>query len=109
LDTRSSININVLLNEGGTKKLKRALFILHDSFLPDMIKEMKAKEDGSLDEFEFQAYEAFTVGIVLENTDNSISIYEIDLNQLDNLPEGFKYTDILLSIDEVNKELLQLQ
>ena len=60
-------------------------------------------------EIEFPAYEAFTVGIVVENTDTSVSVYEVDLNQLENLPEGFKYTDTLLSIEEVNNQLLELQ
>lgn len=40
-------------------------------------------------EIEFPAYEAFTVGVVIESTDASVSVYEVDLNQLKSLPEGF--------------------
>lgn len=109
LDMRSVVYIKVLQTAGGTKTISRALFILHDSFLPDMIKEITPVQGNNTVDIEFPAYEAFTVGIVIENTDASVSVYEVDLNQLENLPEGFKYTDTLLSIDEVNSQLLALQ
>lgn len=109
LDMRSVVNIKVLQTAAGTKTIGKALFILHDSFLPEMIREIKPMQGSNTVEIEFPAYEAFTVGIVVENTDTSVSVYEVDLNQLENLPEGFKYTDTLLSIEEVNNQLLELQ
>jgi len=52
---------------------------------------------------DFPAYEAFTVGVA------GGSVYEVDLNERPNLPDGFKYTDTLLTIDDINEQLLALQ
>jgi hypothetical protein len=109
LDMRSVVNIKISQTTAGPKTIGRALFILHDSFLPEMIREILPAQGNNIVEIEFPAYEAFTVGIVIENADASVSVYEVDLNQLENLPDGFKYSDTLLTIDQVNDQLLALQ
>lgn len=108
LNVQSLVKFSIEATRENLDKVKIAYFMLHDSFLPDMIRMVAHKTGETTIEYEFSAYEAFTVGIVLEKTDGTVSKYEVDLNLLENLPDGFQYTDTLPTIEQINTSLSDL-
>jgi hypothetical protein len=108
LNMRADVLLSIdEVQAGKMSEINRVLYLLHDSYLPDMIREAK---DGAIGKFScsFQAYEAFTAGVIIELKSGDVLKYEIDLNKLDNLPEGFKYTDELKTKEQVEAELNSL-
>lgn len=108
LNVQSLVKFSVEASRENLDKVKTVYFMLHDSFLPDMIRKVEHKTGEPKIEYEFSAYEAFTVGVVIEKTDGTVSKYEVDLNLLENLPEGFQYTDTLQTIEQINSTLADL-
>lgn len=78
-------------------------FFLHDSFYDEYIKQATAEHNKV--SIEFPSFEAFTVGVVLNNGEVKL---EMDMNLLPNAPEDYKYSGPLLSFEEVKKERDQL-
>jgi hypothetical protein len=75
-------------------------FFLHDSYFPDCIVKVKAVDN--LASLEIASREAFTVGAYC--VDQQIKL-ELDLNLYAGTPEGYKYREKLVTIDEVTTEL----
>lgn len=109
LDMRCKVNITVTPVTGSTKTIRSVLLMLHDSFMPEMIQKKLPDPPNTSVTYEFTAYEAFTVGLVVDNTDNTVSVYEVDLNQIPTAPDDFKYSDELLTITSVNEQLAKLE
>jgi hypothetical protein len=74
-------------------------FFLHDSFLPNNI--MKADPVGNVAQISIDSYEASTVGALCNG--GTIAL-ELDLNMDINSPAEYRYTETLISIDELNAQ-----
>lgn len=93
------------VNEGVTLN-GQVYFFLHDSFAGEYNEYVKvAVAVNNRATIEFPSFEAFTVGIVLNNGDVKL---EMDMNLLPNAPDDYKYSSPLLSYEEVKKERDQL-
>jgi hypothetical protein len=108
LNMRADVFISIgEVEVGKMTEISRVLYLLHDSYLPDMIRAGKDEAAGKFS-CSFQAYEAFTAGVLVELKNGDVLKYEIDLNKLESLPEEFKYTDELMTREQVQAELNNL-
>ena len=77
----------------------KVYFFLHESYLPSniMIKEAK----NNISSIQIESYEAFTVGAVCEN---GKTVLELDLNEYPGSPKDYKYSEHLVSIDDLYEQ-----
>lgn len=78
-------------------------FFLHDSYFPKCILDTTAINNVA--SISVASYEAFTVGIYC--LESGIKL-ELDLNILPNVPDDYKYTEPLFTINQLQEELEQL-
>ncbi len=110
LNMKADVVLTLVEKQAGQlATVAKVMYLLHDSYLPEMIRVASDVNNGF--ECKFSAYEAFTLGVIVVFTDPNTPVrkYEVDLNTLANLPEGFNYTRELMTIGEVEKELATLE
>jgi hypothetical protein len=110
LHMKANVRIGLLeVQSGKIVAIDKVFYMLHDSYLPEMIREVS--NGGEQNDFpcSFLAYEAFTVGVVVVLNNGDVLKYEIDLNELKNLPADFGYDEKLKTIDEAKAELKELE
>jgi len=79
-------------------------FFVHDSYFPDTVRKVAAENNHA--KIIIVSFEAFTIGAYIENTDIKL---ELDMNLDPTAPADYKYQDPLVSIDDINKSLAELQ
>lgn len=102
LDVVESDTYTITLNVTGTVQhplTGKVYFFLHESYMPNHI--IVADAANNVATINIESYEAFTVGAVCENGN---TVLELDLNEYPGSPDGYKYTDKLKSIDDLNEE-----
>jgi|GEM_PF-1971598 len=99
------VTITVQPAEAGGKGIQgNVYFFMQDSFYPNIIATVTAI--GNKAEYKFTCYEAFTVGIVLNEGRNKL---ELDLNTYPQSPDdSFRYTEPLYSYEQIKEEIKKL-
>ena len=92
---------NVSINVAGENQplTGKVFFFLHESYVPNQILIKEAVNNSAI--IQFESYEAFTVGVLCNDGATAL---ELDLNALPNIPEEYKYSEILQSIDHLYEE-----
>ncbi len=81
-------NLDLAIQSTNAEKpvIGKAIFYLHPTFNPDQISVLA--QNGKAELKGLLSYEAFTVGAACDNNSTRL---ELDLNTLENAPNGFKY------------------
>ena len=74
----------------------KVYFFLHESFMPNHV--MIKEAENNIASIQIESYEAFTVGAVCEN---GSTVLELDLNEYPGSPNDYRYSDQLVSIDNL--------
>jgi hypothetical protein len=92
--------VNLVVSGSATHPLQgKVYFFLHDSYMPRHI--MVVEPVNNVAFLSIESYEAATVGVLCENGNTAL---ELDLNEYPGSPEAFKYTEPLVSIDDLNEQ-----
>lgn len=102
LTTDNHTIYTITLNVKGTSDHPlegKVYFFLHESYLPMniMIKEAK----NNIASIQIESYEAFTVGAVCESGN---TVLELDLNEYPGSPKDYKYSEHLVSVDDLYEQ-----
>jgi len=98
-----NVTLTVQPVAGNTTELHDVYFFMHDSFFPKIIVTASVLNNKAV--YDFVSFEAFTVGVILNGGTSKL---EIDLNNLANAPESYKYKDELYTYETIKSELQKL-
>ena len=99
-DSYTRVTVTVESINPETKPLTgNAFFMMHNTFKEPIVVSPVADNKAS---YIFTSYEAFTVGVVCDGGDTKL---ELDLNNCENVPDKYKYADVLKTEEQLRREI----